>query len=611
MTLPGQGPQGRAPRAVKPRAAVSAIRGPRGRAMAGLALIVLVCLAPSSMPGPVSAATCTGWNSSRNAPSTIRVLRTSGPAAGNVQVVNFRAYVETVMPSEWTSYTPAAALRAGAIAIKQYAWYWTINWRGKSVGGACYDVVDSTNDQVYNPEARRPSTSHLAAVEATWDATVRRSDRFFATGYRAGSHVNCGTDADTFRLYQNSAMECARDGKSWDEILRLYYGPNLDVISGGVPTATPTPTPTPQPTPSDLAPPVGTVVTNNPAGDSTGDGLGDVIVIPKPLDASGVATRVYAGGQVPPGGGPVTVALAHPAADTLFRAASDVTGDRLEDLVVLIRRPDGGLRIDVAAAVPGGALAPALTWWEGVVGDLGWADGVPIRFLAGDLDGDGLGDAAVLVGAPDPANVPSILWRLPGTASSFGAPAAFWTGIVDVNAIIPIAADLDGDSRTDVILQTDLTLQQPPGAGVRYDVLLAQGILTGGTATAATTWLQVPDLTAAQARTAVTDINGDGRADLVVDRPLGPFGSQFVGLISNGAAFTTRTLWQNTKSFRWIVSRVAGADVNGDGRGDLVIMYNVGTAGTRFYRFLSTGGSLKSSGSTTDPTLPWAGAAVY
>jgi hypothetical protein len=51
--------------------------------------------------------------------------------------------------------------------------------------------------------------------------------------------------------------------------------------------------------------------------------------------------------------------------------------------------------------------------------------------------------------------------------------------------------------------------------------------------------------------------------------------------------------------------------VDGDGRGDIVVLYNAGAAGSRLYRFLSTGSSLRSAGSTTDATLPWAGAAPY
>jgi hypothetical protein len=40
-------------------------------------------------------------------------------------------------------------------------------------------------------------------------------------------------------------------------------------------------------------------------------------------------------------------------------------------------------------------------------------------------------------------------------------------------------------------------------------------------------------------------------------------------------------------------------------------MYNLGAGGTRFFRFISNGSTLRSAGSTTDPDLIWAGAAIY
>jgi hypothetical protein len=39
------------------------------------------------------------------------------------------------------------------VAVKQYGWYRAMSWRGKTApDGNCYDVVDSTLDQLYEPE---------------------------------------------------------------------------------------------------------------------------------------------------------------------------------------------------------------------------------------------------------------------------------------------------------------------------------------------------------------------------------------------------------------------------------------------------------------------------
>ena len=50
----------------------------------------------------------------------------------------------------------------GALAVKQYGWYYTMHWRGGSCQVTnpddgtttveCYDVKDGTLDQIYKPE---------------------------------------------------------------------------------------------------------------------------------------------------------------------------------------------------------------------------------------------------------------------------------------------------------------------------------------------------------------------------------------------------------------------------------------------------------------------------
>ena len=95
------------------------------RLVSGLAIAAAYLLTAASTAAPmaVAAAVCTGWTSNVVPPQTIRVLRTSGSASGTVQVVSFRQYVNTVIAAEW-SPGPTDAMRVGAIAVKQYAWYW-------------------------------------------------------------------------------------------------------------------------------------------------------------------------------------------------------------------------------------------------------------------------------------------------------------------------------------------------------------------------------------------------------------------------------------------------------------------------------------------------------
>jgi hypothetical protein len=191
-------------------------------------------------PAARAAATCSGWASDSVPPATIRVRRTAGPASGSVQVVSFHDYVTVVMAAEWGPGNPAEVLKAGAVAVKEYAWYYAMFWRGGTAAdGSCYDVVDSTMDQVYAPETRVPAASLTAAVDATWGISVRKSGGLFVTHYQAGSNVACGANADGGHLYQISATHCAQSGMTAGAILDTYYGPGLEIV-GALPGSTAT-----------------------------------------------------------------------------------------------------------------------------------------------------------------------------------------------------------------------------------------------------------------------------------------------------------------------------------------------------------------------------------
>ena len=122
------------------------------RLVAALLLAATLWLPTVVTPSAVHAGVCTGWSSTTAPPSTIRVLRYTGV----VQTVDFESYVKVVMAAEWPLDWPIESLRAGAVAIKQYAWYYTMNYRGGTGTGGCYDVRDNSIDQVYMPETKTP-----------------------------------------------------------------------------------------------------------------------------------------------------------------------------------------------------------------------------------------------------------------------------------------------------------------------------------------------------------------------------------------------------------------------------------------------------------------------
>ena len=198
-------------------------------------LLALSALVPAYAAAPVpvfAGSSCTGWKSTTIPPDYIRV----GRHDGSVDVVPFRKYVGVVAAREWPYWLPTTARRVGAIAVKQYGWYWTLAGHHRTSfvnsNGKCYDVKDSTRDQLYKPERTSVNRKIWRAVDSTWSISLRKNGNFFMTGYRTGSDVRCGADADGKLLYERSIRDCARRGKSTYAILNKYINA-LTVMDGG------------------------------------------------------------------------------------------------------------------------------------------------------------------------------------------------------------------------------------------------------------------------------------------------------------------------------------------------------------------------------------------
>jgi peptidoglycan hydrolase-like amidase len=190
-----------------------------------LAILASVFVASFATAQPVAAATghCTNWDSRTQPPESIAVYRVS---EGFVERVDFKHYVMNVVSSEWNVDEPALR-RAGAVAVKQYAWFHVLKWRGGSYSGECYDVKDTTADQLYKAKAASGIPDRVKkAVNSTWSWRLNRDGKFFMTGYRTGQARPCAADAG-YRLYAKSATRCAKKGWSAGRILRKYYTASL------------------------------------------------------------------------------------------------------------------------------------------------------------------------------------------------------------------------------------------------------------------------------------------------------------------------------------------------------------------------------------------------
>ncbi len=180
---------------------------------AGLLLLVLSFLglvAPSSaLAAPADAA----------APATIRICRSS---SGGVDVVPFKDYVKIVLPVEFPAHWPVESLRAGAVAVKSYAWYHVLH----PISSRC-DIGDTTRYQLYEPDyAGRRTAKSDGAVEDTWGLRLDdsgRNDVAYAQYCSGGCKSHYRYAGEGKFIEQEVLRDMAADGWQHVDLLNHFY----------------------------------------------------------------------------------------------------------------------------------------------------------------------------------------------------------------------------------------------------------------------------------------------------------------------------------------------------------------------------------------------------
>ena len=549
---------------------------------------------------------CTGWRSDYQPPPTIQVLRTHGPDTGHVESVDFPTYVAWVLSAEWTAYYPLEAMKVGAIAVKQYGWYYTIVYRGGvDADGNCYDVTDNTTDQYYDPDATPPralpGTIHYQAMAATWNISLRKfsqatgTSRLFVTGYRAGKNVPCGQQRDGYRLYQHSILRCASPldprhpefphDLNYEQILRIYLNPHLEVVDPGA---------------------------NNVIGTSQGD-----VTTLTGLSATALAPRIYQQANLR-GISPAATSAISVASDGLIGSASaDMNGDGRDDLVTLTATGTTSARVDVAMSDGTADYTAPTTWWPGT--DLGEPVG-EAQLMVGDFNADGRTDVGILIPAPDLPPSPAssdpqaqlivVLQRKTGVPA---APAVWWTGSLNIDPARSRAwaADLNGDGATDLLVAQDVSVPDTTPTGVHFVAALSAPPAAGLAPLA--TWFDAPDLLLSGMLGTIGDINRDGLDDLFVAYPASD-GRTHIDVIKGSLRLVKRApMWTATAADPMPVGKLKleSADLNFDGQSDLVLYRDRAEQGTTLLVLRGTYRKLKAYDLLTDPTLDWSTTTPY
>jgi Concanavalin A-like lectin/glucanases superfamily/FG-GAP-like repeat/IPT/TIG domain/FG-GAP repeat len=235
--------------------------------------------------------------------------------------------------------------------------------------------------------------------------------------------------------------------------------------------------------------------------DLNGDGKPDIVIPNSSDDSISILQNQSTIGNIS-FGAPVNLVTGYNPEDV---AIADLDGDGYPDIAVT-SRPNGTVTVyrnlGLGGTITSNSFAPAVVL-TGITDAL--------RLKIGDIDGDGKPDIVVADWYNDEVSVLRNLTTGPGiTANSFAAPVSFPTGGWANNVAL---GDLNGDGKLEVIVENQL-----PSLFSVFNNASTPGTINSGSLGPRIDFTSGynPD------DAAIGDLNGDGRADLVLANQYGP-----------------------------------------------------------------------------------------
>ncbi len=269
--------------------------------------------------------------------------------------------------------------------------------------------------------------------------------------------------------------------------------------------------------------------------------------------------------------------------------ARDFNRNGFSDLAVLYGY--GGSRSMIWTFIDNGTgFDSPFKGWDSGPGNWDWTGS---KLAGSDINGDGLGDIAVLYGYGGDR---TRLWIFPNNGvGKFLNPTLEWDsgpGNWAWRASKFLSGDFNGDGKDDLAV-----LYGYGGDRTRLWIFSNNG--DGSFSNPHIGWDSGPGNWAWRASKFISgDFNGDGKDDLAVLYGYGGSQSRLWVFINNGSGgFNAPVVWWDSGpgNWQWRASKLVSGDFSGDGKDDLMVFYGYGGALTKSWLFTSGGNKFSTS----------------